>query len=450
MKYAVFILLILSVLALEIVLLVLTFAKSRSRTQWLRNRTIVRAIEFLLLLGIVLLPTTHMKWRYTGALILLGILLVIAGISWLIRRRKADGPIKKGKVIVSTILSVTMILFALVPAFLFTNYNGLETTGEYEISECSAILVDSDRTDPFEDDGSAREVPVHFFYPETEGSFPLVVFSHGAFGYYQSNYSTYAELASHGYIVAALDHPHHAFFTKDTSGSTVIADMQFMKSAIDVSNSDIVGDEAYALFRSWMDLRTADMNFVLDTVEAAKSSDSLDSAWHTDEAETVLSVLRMTDTEHIGVMGHSMGGATAASMGRTRRDIDAVIVLDGTMLGEIIGYENGECSYNEEPYPVPILDFTKESDYIDGEKNQDNDGFAYVNDYEIDRAIEGKLMKFDHVGHMDFTDLPLFSPFLSKLLGSGDANKEAFMTQINGIVLNWFDQYLKGTNEPLC
>ncbi|MBQ5851909.1 MAG: hypothetical protein IIW54_14020, partial [Lachnospiraceae bacterium] len=31
--------------------------------------------------------------------------------------------------------------------------------------------------------------------------FPLVVFSHGAFGYYESNTSTYMELASNGYVV---------------------------------------------------------------------------------------------------------------------------------------------------------------------------------------------------------------------------------------------------------
>ena len=102
----------------------------------------------------------------------------------------------------------------------------LPTTGEYSVNEVSGILVDSSRKNPFESDGSDREVPVHFYYPETDSaesnSFPLILFSHGAFGYYQSNYSTYMELASHGYVVVALDHPHHSFFTKDTAGKTVL------------------------------------------------------------------------------------------------------------------------------------------------------------------------------------------------------------------------------------
>ncbi len=428
--------------ALEIALVVLTLTKQRESGKWLRNRLLTRAVEMGLVLAVILLPFTNFKWRFYGALITLAVLLLIVGLKWLFGRKKAIGEKRKSRVVMSAVLTVLLLLPALVPAFLFTNYNGLETTGAYDVKECSAILIDAKRSDPFETDGSSREVPVHFYYPETEGSFPLVVFSHGAFGYYQSNFSTYAELASHGYVVAALDHPHHAFFTKDAAGRTILVDMQFMNDALSLGEKS--AEESYALFQTWMELRTADMNFVLDTIESAKSSGVLDAAWHTHERDTVLCVLKMTDTDHIGVMGHSMGGATAVAMGRTRSDIDAVVVFDGTWLTEITGLENGKAQYCEEPYPVPVLDFSKQSDYIEGEMSSDETGFWGVNDYEIGRAVEGKKMIFDQVGHMDFTDLPLISPFLAKLLGSGDADKAEFMTRINGIALNWFDHYLKG------
>ena len=54
--------------------------------------------------------------------------------------------------IASAVLSVLLILPALVPAFVFTNYNGLKTGGPYGIRESSAILVDADMADPFESD----------------------------------------------------------------------------------------------------------------------------------------------------------------------------------------------------------------------------------------------------------------------------------------------------------
>ena len=94
-------------------------------------------------------------------------------------------------------------------------------------------------------------MPVHFYYPEnvkdiSKDSAPLIIFSHGAFGYYQSNASTFMELASHGYIVASLDHPYHSFFTKDTSGKTITVDPEFIQTALQVGNDDDTEkDETY-------------------------------------------------------------------------------------------------------------------------------------------------------------------------------------------------------------
>lgn len=430
------ILFIILLICAEIALLVLTLKKQRARVLWLRNRAFTRAIEFVLLLSIVLLPVTYLKWRYTGALILLGVLLLIAGLSWLVKRKKATGEVKKGKAIASAILSALLILPALMPAFLFANYNGLKTSGAYGIKQAEAILVDADRLDTFESDGSYREVPVHFYYPDADGSFPLIVFSHGAFGYYQSNYSTYAELASNGYVVAALDHPHHAFFSKDTDGKLVLVDNGFLNDAVDIQNGVKSAEDVYTITREWMQLRLDDMNFVLDTIEAAKADGALNGAWHTEQTAQILSVLEKADTGRIGLLGHSMGGATAVSVGRMRSDVGAVIVLDGTMLGEITGIGSGEYLCKEEPYPVPVLDLRGYPDYSREEP---------VNDCIIDHAVEGKKLEFFGVGHMDFTDLPLFSPFLSSMLGSENIDHKAFMTHVNGLVLNWFDYYLKGT-----
>ncbi len=429
----------------EIILTVLTFTRFGEKAQWLKNRVIVTAAETALLLAIILLPTTHMKWRFAAALTVLIIRLLIEGICFLAKRRNAEGKKNKAGVILGFILSVVIVGLSATPALIFSNYNGLEPTGEYDVRECSAILVDKNRPDTFENDGSNREVPAHFYYPDAAGSYPLVVFSHGAFGYYQSNFSTYEELASNGYIVVSLDHPHHAFFTTDTDGKTITVDSNFINTALRVSNGEVTdSNELYKIEQEWMELRTRDENFVLDTIKEAVNSGSLNDTWHTESESEVLSVLKIANTDKIGLLGHSMGGATSVGIGRQRDDIDAVIVLDGTMLTEVVSVKDGQKSFNEDPYPVPILDFTKESDYNERMQTKSGNAFMYVNDFVIDHAKDGRMVVFKNAGHMDFTDLPLISPVLGDMLGSGDVDNEQFMNTVNGIVLNWFDYYLKG------
>lgn len=430
----------------EIALVALTITRYGEKVQWLRNRLIARTVETVLLLGIIVTPTTHMKWRFLTAILIVVIRLIIAAVSYLVKRKKAVGIKKKSGLIINGVFSIILMLAALMPAFLFTNYDGIEPTGEYGVMESSAILVDESREDTFEKDGSFREVPVHFYYPNGDGKFPLVIFSHGAFGYYQSNYSTYTELASHGYVVVALDHPHHAFFSTDTEGNTVIVNDQFLSDALSLTNGEKSIEEEFEITQQWMELRTADENFVIDTIKAAEKSSKLSDIWHTEDKERILSILSKTDTEQIGLMGHSMGGATAVALGRQRSDIDAVIDLDGTMLSEIVGIKDGTYEYNSEPYPTPVLDFGKESDYdMFGELKEE--GYIYANQYVIDNAKDGRLVLFKDAGHMNFTDLPLISPFLASMLGTGSVDSEEFMTTVSGIVLEWFDHYLKGEDE---
>ena len=259
----------------EIALVVLTFTKFREKSAWRKNRVIVRVIEVSLLLGIVLLPFTHMKWRFLFALIVVFIRLLLSLIVWLATRKKASDLRRKPATIVSCIFSIVLICISLIPAFLFINYNGLPTTGAYQVNEVSAILVDESRVDPFENDGSYREVPAHFYYPENADSeYPLIIFSHGAFGYYQSNFSTYAELASNGYIVVALDHPHHSFFTKDTDGKMITVDEKFI---YEVTRDDdaVSKEEMMTDSQAWLKVRVDDENFVLDTIKEAKNSGTL-------------------------------------------------------------------------------------------------------------------------------------------------------------------------------
>ncbi|MDE7363434.1 MAG: hypothetical protein K2N27_00890 [Ruminococcus sp.] len=434
---------------MEILLAVLSCTKYRSL--WYRNRTFFRGAEFILMLIVMLLPATGQNWRFTGCLIILGIRLAISGITYLIKRGTSKEK-TTAKMIVSTVMSIILIGFSLFPAFIFTGYSGLKTSGQYKVNEIQAILTDNSRLETHENDGSNREIPVHFYYPDGDAvNCPLVLFAHGSFGYYQSNSSLYAELASNGYVVASIDHPYYAFFTKDTDGKTIIVDFDFMQTAINMQNSSdfTETEEDYNTTCEWMSLRTADENFVLDTIKSAKNSDSLNMAWYTETDDVkaeILSVLEMTDTEKIGLTGHSIGGATAVQLGRERDDITAVIDIDGTMLGEEISFNDGKLVYNPEPYPIPILSLDN-ANHWESYVDRLSDGTEYVNKYLLDNAVDSREIHFDGTEHMDFTDLPLLSPTLAKMLGKGSVDSAEFIPEMNSIILNYFNYYLKGAGE---
>lgn len=253
----------------------------------------------------------------------------------------------------------------------------------------------------------------------------------GAFGFRGSNYSTFMELASNGYVVCSIDHTYQSFFTMQTDGKVSIVDQGFLNDAIAVQSDDYDVEKSYAISQQWLNLRTADMNFVLDTI-----LDNVEAAHKAD-------VYKHIDTSKIGLFGHSLGGATSAQIGRIREDIDAVIVLDGTMIGEIDGLEKGEEVLNESAYPIPILNIFNEEQY----KDALNNAYTYANIVINKNAVDAKQTVFIDSGHLNFTDLPLFSPVLASALGTGEIDSRYCIETMNQIVLSYFNHYLKGIGE---
>lgn len=370
--------------------------------------------------------------------ILIAALLVQSLICFVcIRRKKALGiketvwriPGQLGRFLGNLLL----YLAALLPAILFPQYKQPKVTGNHVVSISEYTWIDENRIETYSDTGENRAVTVKFWYPEETGTYPLVIFSHGAFGIIDSNYSTCMELASNGYVVASIGHPYHAMFVTDVNGKTTTVDMGFLEDAMAANGSDDPEHEktAYEMSREWMEVRTGDANFVLDTI--------LEKA---DSGQT--GPFDKVDSEHIGLFGHSLGGATSVALGRERTDIDAVIDLEGTMLGEYIGYEDGEYVYLTEPYPVPLLDVNSSAVYAEASSYENR---TYVNFYVGEHAEDFREVIFHDAGHLNFTDLPLISPLLACLLGTGDADAGTCIEHVNEMVLNYFNYYLKDAPE---
>lgn len=351
--------------------------------------------------------------------------------------KSAEGKTKRGwkklLIIAGGILCAVLLLKLVVPRILFPDYEEPAVTGGYTVETALFTWEDESRTETYTDTGEKRALTVKFWYPVEKGEYPLVVFSHGAFGVLDSNYSTCMELASNGYVVASIGHPYHAMFVEDAEGKTTIVDMDFMKQVY-ADNGEYTPEaeqRVYEFSREWMAVRCGDMHFVLDTILAKA-----------DGGEGV--PFSLIDAEKIGLFGHSMGGATSVQIGRERKDIDAVIDLEGTMAGEYVGFADGYEIYNETPYPVPVLDVNSMAvrEQI-AELEKEHPGWEYVNDYLGRNAADYREVIFRDAGHLNFTDLPLLSPVLAGLLGVGEADAKTCIENVNEAVLIYFDYYLK-------
>ncbi|MFF2747421.1 alpha/beta hydrolase family protein [Kitasatospora sp. NPDC058048] len=137
--------------------------------------------------------------------------------------------------------------------------------------------------------------------------FPVVLFSPGSGGVRTQNTAWAEELASHGYVVAALDHPYD-------SAAVVLADGRTITTETASSGDRDKDDELAA---GWTAVRAADLGFVLTQLDA------LDRGGIADPLTGRL------DTGRVAVSGHSMGGAAALQAARQDRRFGAVVDLDG-------------------------------------------------------------------------------------------------------------------------
>lgn len=404
----------------------------RTKSYQKQTKSIVRIATFGFFVLLALIGVIHWGFQWNMLFLILFIKTLMA-IWYLIGKKKRKEKIfKKKYVIISSINNALLVTFLMFPAIIFPQFKPLEKTGDYEVKTVSYTLTDTTRVETFSEKQENRKVTVQFWYPENNSEqYPLLVFSHGAFGFRGSNASTYENLASNGYVVCSIDHTYHSFFTKQTDGQVVIANMDFINNAMAAQNDVFDAQTTYDMSKEWLTLRLGDVNFVLDDIK----NNTLSA-----DAEEVYQLI---NTDKIGVFGHSLGGATSAEIGRQREDIDAVIVIDGTMFGEEVGFENGKAIMNSNPYPVPMLNIYNEEHYNEALQGKE----TYDNMVATANAVDARQVVVAGSGHLNFTDLPMFSPFLASLLGTGEVDSRYCIETMNQIVLDYFNYYLKDAKE---
>ena len=194
----------------------------------------------------------------------------------------------------------------------------IEPPGKLEtLASKDAILTDA---------GSKKEIPVAAWAPKTPGSYPVIVFSHGAGG---SGAQAAGRLgpywASHGYVVVAPTHA-DSLALRRKRGEDVRDGVAETLKSIRGEN----GDQSEV----WRD-RVRDVRFLLDAAA--------------DLEKRIPEIAGKADWSRVGIAGHSLGAYVAQVAGGAKVDFagsgkleslaeprfKAVVVLSGQGAGQL-------------------------------------------------------------------------------------------------------------------
>ena len=245
--------------------------------------------------------------------------------------------------------------------------------------------------------------------PDHSGeTFPVILFSHGLSGMRFQNTSLMEELASHGYIVIAPDHPYEANITIYPDGTTALY-------AGGKRRSVLRGEASSHIDFSLLSILVCDLSFLIDRVMAQQSDQ-----WITDLP---------INPEQVGIIGHSLGGAAVINTAFEDDRVDAVMVLDGWYL----------------PVPDSVIVSGIDQPYMHLGQEVWKDAENYVRMDSMLSSRKGPIFTLlvSNTKHPDYTDMPLFSPF-SRFIGYTGTKHPLELNQlIRANSLEFFNIYLK-------
>jgi predicted dienelactone hydrolase len=230
-------------------------------------------------------------------------------------------------------------------------------TGSHHVGATALYLKDTSRADPWVPSEPARKLMVTMFYPtavdhgttiqyqtaaESEGfvagkhvadyfspdslsevtthaylnappagrphSLPLIVLSPGYTEQRSALTSLAEDLASHGYVVVAIDHTYETYA------------IQFPDGRVATCATCAIDDDPGTFFPKLFQVHAADVSFVLNELTGAHP------AW---------SGSRLIDASRIGMSGHSAGGGAALTAMLHDSRIDAGVNMDGTTYDQL-------------------------------------------------------------------------------------------------------------------
>ncbi|MEG0773550.1 dienelactone hydrolase family protein [Clostridium sp.] len=394
------------------------------------------------------------------------------------------------------LLGVTCLLAYALPVFKLP-----KPTGNYDVGIDYLYLVDENRNDPFLDKSTKkRELMIKVYYPaknddskqfdryfhnsrellkaftagyqmpefmfshlqlvktnskeglqvsEKEQNYPVVLFSHGAGTTMEVQTSQCEDLASQGYIVAAIDHTY-------------------------ISWATLFPDRVVTAQEATTDFNTIDPAETINQIMVDDSKFVIDSLSRMNQGKINSNFKGKLNLDKIGAIGHSVGGAVAYNLAINDSRIKAAIDLDGIVF----------VTPKEKPKDmVPFLMIANDKYHVQGIKNREPLMKKLEDMMEEERKImismygseetykeaykkasqnitglvevlkfSGNLFTIEGSDHMKFTDLGLFigsKQFREVMDIRGNTEPERCLEITKSVTVTFFNKHLKNQAKDL-
>lgn len=264
-----------------------------------------------------------------------------------------------------------------------------------------------------------------------QARYPLLLYAPSWDGMRTENTLLAEELASHGYIVIGIDHPYSSLATAFPDGRVVrtkLLDEDFY-------SSEPAFSEFLKTAETQIRIRADDARFVLDAFRDL------------DAADPTSLFTNHLDLDHIGIFGFSLGGGVAAQSCWLDRRLKACVNMDGLMTGESLeqGAKAPLLFINEEDPPFPDS-IPNASPSKLRELALDWEQFSQMR--KLFSTYGGYWLTMPRAKHFNFSDYAFSSPLRIYNL-SGQIVPESAARIVSRYTLAFFDQYLRGINQPL-
>lgn len=419
----------------------------------------------LLLIGLHLL-TEGWRWQMIPMYVLLSAVF-LASLPAFLRPGQPGSEKPRGWCLLAAILSLVLLAMAsLLPALLPVP-ELLAPTGPYPVGTRTIVLTDTNRKELYSGKDEPRRFMVQIWYPavpppagtkqapwmsearivapaiaqyielpvffldhlvlsHTDSyenipvrpgeAYPLLLFSHGWNGFRQQSTFLMEELASHGYIVAAMEHPYGARLTVFPDGSIVPNNPAALPKGKPQDEYEVA---ARILVNQW----SGDLAYALDYFTQLNQADPQGQ------------FTGQIDITRVGVFGHSTGGGATVQFCGTDPRCKVGVTLDAFM----------------RPVGTQVLDGGTRQPflYLFSELWPFERNTELFNRYYSHVSPSNRVITILGADHYDFSDLPALSPLAPQLGLKGPINGTRVQRIINTYVLAYFNQQFKNTPTQL-